>query len=78
VDRIGILVELDFLKHHVGVRNYLLTLYQYLAQHADVRFLAVFRPHRHSVNWFRFLVYPGNAGRHGRAISHGDGLEPAG
>ncbi len=51
--RIGILVQPDFLEHHVGVRNYMLTLYQYLVPKADVRFLSYYRPpHNPTTNWY--------------------------
>lgn len=50
--RIGIVVEPDFLHKHVGVRNYLFTLYRYLARAADVRFVSFYRPQRQLLHWF--------------------------
>ncbi len=50
--RIGIVVQPDFLLNHVGVRNYLFSLYRYLSLAADVRFVSFFRPQRQLQHWF--------------------------
>ena len=52
--RVGILVEAGFLDHHVGVRNWLFSLYSYLsAGGRDVQFVANHRPRPGAAAWHR-------------------------